>query len=139
MGHHWKTHLYGQSHSVSLLNPIFSLCSVRKDGFMTIVCASHRVISESLDWSSWNFVCHSARRLESWWDTKVIIHVGTYSLNWEYYHYLHNTFFPYFCSWIKTKINLRLIWRFSTMPLDSNQIFISLWLTWQNTKRGFVI
>jgi len=58
VGHHGKTHLYRESHSVSLLNPRFSLCSVRADGFMTVVCASHRVISESVDWSSWNLVCH---------------------------------------------------------------------------------
>ena len=55
---HGKTHLYGENHSVSILNPRFSLCSIRTDGFMTVVCASHRVISESVDWSSWNLVCH---------------------------------------------------------------------------------
>jgi len=58
VGHHGKTHLYGESHSISLLNPRFSLCSVRTDGFITVVCASHLVISKSVDWSSWHLVCH---------------------------------------------------------------------------------
>ena len=62
VGHHCKTHLYRESDSVSLLNPRLFLCSVRQDGFMTIVCASHRMISKSPEWSSWNLVCHSASK-----------------------------------------------------------------------------
>jgi hypothetical protein len=62
--------MYGESHSVSLLNPRFSLCSVRTDGFMTVVCASHRVISESMDWSSWNLVCHLSSK---YWFLKITL------------------------------------------------------------------
>jgi hypothetical protein len=70
MGHYGKTHMYGESHSVSLLNPRFSLCSVRTDGFMTVVCASHCVISESVDWSSWNLVCHLSSK---YWFLKITL------------------------------------------------------------------
>jgi len=70
VGHHGKTHLYRESYSVSLLNPRFSLYSVRTDGFMTVVYASHVVISESVDWSSWNVVCHLSSK---YWFLKITL------------------------------------------------------------------